>query len=134
LADAGMPAIEEWWTQLDDDGRADALQLWQDCGQTRAGISVKVDASFLDEAAEDGRDFWHNDFYEYLVNHEIYVKQMPVFHICPRHPAPREAARLGFIPHDFSCPFASGDCPMRKLLDIAPGKSVRLRVSLTRKR
>jgi len=134
LADAGMLAIDEWWTHLDETSRSEALRLWHMCGHSENELQVRVEARFVDEFDDEGDAFWHNDYYDYLVNHEIYLFQVPVFHICTRHPVAAAAARVGVVPHDFACPFASGDCPMGQLLRLSPGKSLRLSVSLGKKR
>lgn len=129
LSNAGMVAIDEWWKQLDELARAEALRLWHDCGQSESELSVRVEARFIEEQEEDV-GFWHSDYYDYLVNHEIYLFKVPGAHICTRHPVAEAAARAGIIPHDFSCPFGSTDCPMRRLLAVSPGRSLKLRVSL----
>jgi hypothetical protein len=79
--------------------------------------------------AEDGAQalglFWHDDYYDYLVNHEVYLFQVPghVVHVCTAHPLAAAAARAGCIPTGFSCPLRRPDCPMERLLSCAPGKS-----------
>jgi hypothetical protein len=132
LAAAGMKAIDEWWAELGRPARAEALHLWQDCNAAGSGLAVRVEATFVDEQDDSPHDFWHDDYYEYLVNHEIYLFDAPRFHICTRHPVAARAAQLGLIARGFACPFASGDCPMRNLLDLSPGRSVRLRVVVSR--
>lgn len=129
LSLAGMQAIDEWWTHLGDAARSDALRLWNDCRETENGLSVRVDARFVDDR-DEATGFWHSDYYDYLVNHEIYLFDVPGVHICTRQPSAAAAVRAGFIPHDFSCPAASSDCPMRQLLLLSSGKSVRLSVSV----
>lgn len=124
-----MKAIDEWWFALDEASRSEALHLWQDCGQESA-LTVRVEARFADEPEAESDEFWHSDYYEYLVNHEIYLFDAPGVHICTRHPVAETAARSGVIPHDFCCPLRSTDCPMRRLLNISPDKSLRLSVSL----
>jgi hypothetical protein len=130
LASAGLRAIDEWWAHLDASSRSEALHLWNECNQAELGLAVRVEARFADEHEEETGDFWHSDYYDYLVNHEIYFHREPVFHICTRHPVAAAAARAGFVPHDFTCPFEAPDCAMRRLLARSPGRSVRLRVSL----
>jgi hypothetical protein len=130
LFSAGMLAIDEWWAKLDEFSRSEALHLWDDCREAEGGLSVRVEARFAEEQDEESDDFWHSDYYDYLVNHEIYLFDGPRFHICTRHPVAAAAARAGVVPHDFCCPLRSTDCPMRRLLSLSPGKSLRLRVSL----
>jgi hypothetical protein len=130
LARAGLRAIDEWWAHLDASSRSEALQLWHECSQTESGLAVRVEARFADEPEKETGDFWHSDYYDYLVNHEIYFLRERSFHICTRHPVAADAVRAGLIPHDFSCPLQSSDCAMRRLLAHSAGRSVRLRVSV----
>jgi hypothetical protein len=130
LASAGLRAIDDWWAHLDASSRSEALQLWHECSQTESGLAVRVEARFADDHEDERGDFWHSDYYDYLVNHEIYFYRERSFHICTQHPVAAAAARAGFISHDFTCPLQAGDCPMRRLLAHSPGRSVRLRVSI----
>jgi hypothetical protein len=130
LASAGLRAIDEWWAHLDAPSRSEALQLWHECSQAESGLAVRVEARFAEDHEEKAGEFWHSDFYDYLVNHELYFFRERSFHICTRHPKVAGAVRAGFIPHDFTCPLESGDCAMRRLLALSPGKSVRLGVSI----
>jgi hypothetical protein len=90
-----------------------------------------VEAEFTDE--EEPGDDWVPEWTDHLLsNPEVWVWAVHrvivvrTFHICSAHRAARAVLRAGFIPADFTCPLASAACPMRKLLDRAPGKSVRL--------
>jgi hypothetical protein len=130
LASAGLRAIDEWWAHLDASSRAEALQLWHQYSQAESGLAVHVEVRFADDSDEDTADFWHSDYYDYLVNHEMYLFEVPGIHICTQHPLAAAAVRAGFTPHDFSCPLQAGDCPMRRLLDRAPSRSLRLTVSI----
>ena len=130
LSDAGMLAIDDWWDHLDEQSRSEALHLWHECRNSDANLSVRVEARFVDEQEEDSAEFWHSDYYDYFVNHEVYLFKMPGIHICTRHPLAAAAIRTGTVPHDFCCPFESAECPMRQLLKLAPGKSLRMSVSL----
>lgn len=130
LANAGMMAIDEWWEFLDEPSRMEALSLWHECRHTESDLAIRIEARLQEEPV----GFWHNDFYEYLVNHEIYWPQERTFHICTRHPVAAASARAGSIPHDFVCPFHSTNCPMRHLLSLSGGQSLRLHVSLYAKR
>ena len=134
LSDAGMLAIDDWWEHLDERSRSEALDLWYECRNSDADLAVRVEARFADDQEENGTDYWHSDYYDYLVNHEIYLFKMPGIHICTRHPVAAAAVRAGTIPHNFCCPFQSADCPMRRILSLAPDKSLRLSVKLCSKR
>ena len=130
LARAGLRAIDEWWAHLDASSRSEALHLWHECSQAEFGLAVRVEALFADDHAKETGDFWHSDYYDYLVNHEIYLFNVPGVHVCTQHPVAATAVRAGFIPHDFSCPLQAENCAMRRLLSHSPGRSLRLRVSL----
>ena len=130
LASAGMLAIDSWWSHLDDPAREDALRLWQDCNGADSSLLVRVEGHFVDDEEDGSDDFWHNDYYDYLVNHEVYLLDAPRFHVCTAHPVSAAAARAGFIPADFTCPLQRPDCPMERLLNRSPGKAFRLRIGL----
>lgn len=69
------------------------------------------------------------DFYEYLVNHEVFLEDSRRFHICVAHRRAREVSRRGWLRADFVCPLASHACPMRALADAAGGRHVSFTVS-----
>lgn len=66
------------------------------------------------------------ELYEYLIAHEVFLVEPRGSFICTAHAAARAAVARGRIFPSFSCPLASSDCPMRALLDVAPGHEVRL--------
>ncbi len=69
-----------------------------------------------------------DDFYEYLVNHEIFLEDATPLHICSAHPEARRVLSRGHVPHDFRCPRADLACPMRALLATCPGRDAKLRL------
>lgn len=133
MSELGMGAVDRWWEDLDESGRRDVIELWQETALT-GPVEVRVSGVFVDrDESEDSSAFWHNDFYEYLVNNEIYLLDPIQAHVCTRHPLVRAAVQTGLIPDDFECPFSDGNCPMRRLLGVKPGKSIRLGVTFERK-
>ena len=130
MSEFGMNAVDGWWAELDEPARGDVIQLWRDaCFNEPA--AVRVAATFVDSReTEDQATLWHNDFYEYLVNHEIcFLANQRRSHVCTLHPAARTAVASGCIDAGFECPLSHEDCPMRRLLQITPGKSIRLRIA-----
>lgn len=69
-----------------------------------------------------------DDFYEYLVNHEVYLEDTTPRHICAAHAEARRVLSRGHVPHDFRCPRADLACPMRVLLANCPGRDAKLRL------
>jgi len=67
-----------------------------------------------------------DDYYEYVVAHEIVLWPERTFHICSAHIAARRVIAQERIPASFACPFAKEECPMRVLLDQQPGFDVEL--------
>ena len=67
---------------------------------------------------------------EHLLEHPEIVLEAsitrPTFHICTRHPVARATLASGRIPADFACPLDPTAGPMRRFLDAAPGRSLRL--------
>ncbi|MES2695208.1 MAG: hypothetical protein V4773_17165 [Verrucomicrobiota bacterium] len=129
LTDFGQKAVDGWWAGLEEAERREVIELWRNSGVGPSGL-VRVAACPVNEGdSEDRSTLWHNDFYDYLVNHEIYILRETPFHICTRHPAAQAAIRAGVIPAGFACPLAQDDCPMQRLLQAAPGKAMRLRLA-----
>jgi len=131
MSDFGMSAVDGWWADLPEPARGEVIELWQAASASQPCIA-RVAARFVDaeeEKEDDDRpDLWHNAFYDYLVNHEVYLLDEKGPHVCTQQPAARAAVEAGFIPSHFACPVAHTDCLMRQLLQRAPGKSVRLRL------
>lgn len=76
-------------------------------------------------AAPDDEDGDKN-LYDYLVNHEIWLQDTHVFHICSAEPEARAVLRQRHLPIDFACPRRANErCPMRQLLALCPGHAVR---------
>jgi hypothetical protein len=69
-----------------------------------------------------------DDFYEYLINHEIFLEDATPLHICSAHREARRVLSRGHVPHDFQCPRADLACPMRALLATSPGRDAKLRL------
>jgi hypothetical protein len=114
--------VAKWWRSLS----ADEQNELRNSGRRPP---IRVVARFVEPGAGSEPA---DDFYEYLVNHEIYIDDGPRFHICTAHPDARAAAAAGHIPAAFRCPRGETECPMRTLLDLCPGRDVRL--SLVRDR
>lgn len=111
--------FDQWWKTL---GTSDRYSLRQHAGRPPVGVVARfVDAERL---ADDGEE--NVDFYEYLVNHELWLEDGRTFRICSAHPEARALLRRGRIPAIFECPRRAAECPMRALLDAANGLSVRL--------
>jgi len=136
MSDFGMKAVDGWWSELDERARSDVITLWENAGG-ESGCTVRVEGRIVEEEedarAGDDAELWHNDFYEYLVNHEFNFAQPRVFHICTQLPEARASVKAGFIPGNFRCPEANHDCPMREILEFTRGKAVRLRIAFTPK-
>lgn len=110
--------VTEWWRAL---GPAERRDLCRDAGRPPA----RVVARFV-EADEDLHGSDGDDFYEYLVNHELTLDDGRTFHICSAHPEARAVVAAGRIPATFRCPRGEAVCPMRTLLDRGPGHDVQL--------
>jgi hypothetical protein len=124
LSPLEMYANSQWWLSLTAQERDSMQQL-----TTRR--SPQVVARFVDDAVstDEGNNI---DFYEYLVNHEVYLLEPTphIRHICTSHAAARERLEAGFVPSNFRCPRRDNTCPMRALLQCASGKAVRFELLL----
>jgi hypothetical protein len=120
LSPARADEVTQWWRRLAPNERR---ALRADAGRPPPRVVVRfVEAGHADDDPDAS-----TDFYEHLVNHEIVIDDGPRYHICTAHPAARAAVAAGRIPAAFRCPRGRSDsaCPMRGLLDRAPGCDVR---------
>jgi hypothetical protein len=108
-----------WWKGLSD---AERRELAADRRRHPIGVLVR----FVEPGEAPGEGADHADFYEYLINHEVFLEDGRTFHICSAHPDARACIMRGHIPGDFSCPRDDAACPMRALLDLAPGQDAKL--------
>ena len=143
LSEAQAGAVRRFWNDLDPAARADLALLYDERNETCKylrtegpgkktrwwKLPVRVEGRFVVRADPEPRDLFPSlDFYEYLINHEVYLHELDGtrHHICSAHERARETLRAGLIPATFSCPLAKEGCPMRKLLDVAQGRSIAL--------
>ncbi|TWT38454.1 hypothetical protein [Blastopirellula retiformator] len=81
-----------WWDSLSDDARKEIF-LFETFSEEHADLVT------------GGKFLPHDD------------AEQRTFHIgCSQHPAARACLAKGEIAADFACPFADGDCRMRKIL------------------
>ena len=118
LSSAERRDVETWWDDLAPTERG---SLRRDVGRGPRGVVAR----FV-EAGTEADDVGATDFYEYLVNHEIFLEDGRPFHICSSHPAARARLAAGLIPAGFRCPKGDAACPMRALADAAGGRDVLL--------
>jgi hypothetical protein len=111
--------VGRWWSGL---AQADRRALSHDPARAPVGVLAR----FVEAGAAD--DDWEDsiDFYEYLVNHELYLEDGRIFHICSAHPEARALVAREVVPAGFECPRADAACPMRGLRTLAAGRDVRL--------
>jgi len=119
LSSAERRDVERWWDDLAPTERG---ALRRDAGRAPRGLVAR----FV-EAGTEADDAGATDFYEYLVNHEIFLEDGRPFHICSSHPAARACLAAGLVPSGFRCPKGRAACPMRALADAAGGRDVLLR-------
>lgn len=111
--------VAAWWQALSAKER---LSLRQ-CSASRRLVVV---GRFVEPCDDEPGRKEPSDYYEYLVNHEIYLDDGRKFFICSAHPAARNAVARGRIAARFICPREDAACPMRRLLSHATGKDLRL--------
>jgi hypothetical protein len=116
--------VDRWWQEL---APAERWALRPNAGRPPARVVVRFVVA--GEAELEEGDASTSDFYEYLVNHEVILDDGRCYHICSAHPEARAALAAGRIPAEFRCPFARPTCPMRSLLDEAPGCDVRFSIA-----
>ncbi|ABC27338.1 hypothetical protein HCH_00428 [Hahella chejuensis KCTC 2396] len=130
--------VEDWWARLGDSLQSEIIAFWQGDAdsplqKTIANVREYLVVSRLHEENEQDAelelDYPNREFYEYLVNHEIYLDVFDKrFHICRAHKAIREKLLLGRLPTDFVCPFMRSECVVRQALERFGGGDIRLRL------
>jgi hypothetical protein len=135
LSPGDAELIADWWAGLADSDRTEVVALCdarlEECffgvppADQEEVIPVVIGGRFVpgDDAA--GWAEWHAELFDHLLCHPDLVFLVPPvdrkFHIgCTRHEAARAALAAGSVPADFRCPLDEEDCPMRRLLNLAP--------------
>ena len=136
LPAAGRDAASAWWAGLSPASRDEVTSLCDprrdDCffGPTDVDAPGVVGGRFVPHDDAWGFAEWGPGWFDHLMEHpEVTLWDVVVrrtFHICTRHPLARTAAATGHLPAGFVCPLESAECPMRRLLDAVPGRSLRL--------
>ncbi len=122
LSASEQSVVDAWWARL---STAERRSLATSVRVPRR-VTVEVVGRFVDEGGETPDDAFPLDLYEYLVNHEISLSDVPTYHVCTRHEAAAAVVRAGRIPASFACPLGLSGCPMRRLLALSPGRALRL--------
>lgn len=130
LSSAEERHLDAWWKGLSADDRRSLLAPCDRRAPQQARRRLHVVGSFGDADVDAEERAFPIDLYEYLVNHEIYLSDDPgpTYHICTRHPAAARVVRAGLVPATFSCPLRRQECPMRRVLALGGGRSLRLDV------
>ncbi|WLQ17491.1 hypothetical protein O5O45_23570 [Hahella aquimaris] len=134
--------VEDWWVGLGHSLQDEIIAFWQGDADSPlqaaiANVREYLVASKSHEESEQVEElephYPNREFYEYLVNHEIYLdvfdKRM---HICTAHKAIREKLLLGRLPADFVCPFMSSTCVVRQALKRFGDEDIQLRLVTSR--
>jgi hypothetical protein len=119
LPEAHLGDVRRWWRGL---AQADRSALAHAPARAPRGVLAR----FVEAGSTDDTSDTTLDFYEYLVNHELYLEDGRTFHICAAHPEARAALARGVVPAGFVCPRADAACPMRALVGLAGGRDVQL--------
>ena len=151
LSETELQKTEAWWKQLSEAKQAEIQQMY-DVESNKFNkdreeeeglelVPIAVYGEFVEEQNSKRRewinnDYWRQGFVEYVMNQDD-RDHMKVFlsggqrrfHFggtCMAHPKAKKALKNGFIPANYTCPYQDKACPMRKLLSVQPGKSLRL--------
>jgi len=132
--------VEKWWYNLGESMQSEIISFWkgsdneQKVNETVKNVNeyLELQKADFDSGHKDlyELDFPRREFYEYLVNHEIYLDVFDKkFHICTAHQKIREYLLIGYIPKEFACPLKSENCIIRSILEKC-GWSIRLKYKL----
>lgn len=134
-----LPQAQTWWEQLPQSVQTEIEQFYLDVDPLEPLLSkarkvLKRDTKYLMhyEATEEANlTFPNQDYYEYLINHEVYLEvRGRSAHICRVHPSLRAYLILGFLPSTFVCPLQQSECVMTHQVHLTIKASlVRLQLS-----
>lgn len=120
--------ITSWWEELESEEQKIIANLYDEL-PLEEGVAIQLCADFIDEEEDWENELWTvGGLYQYLVNHEIYLKDfsLHVGGICSAHKEAIEVGKKGLIPTDFQCPLKDANCPMKKLLQFKPKHTLKL--------
>jgi len=139
LAEADWSVVREWWVGLSETARSEIVWLCderqEECffGVVPKGDSVPsvIGGRFIPHDDAWGLSEWGPGYFEHLLQHPELVIDWEsgrrTFHIgCTQHPAARACLTAGCLPADFKCPLGLQECPMQRLLAIAPNHNLQL--------
>lgn len=143
LPDSGRDHAEEWWLNLSESERREFGDLWEESLEKDAKglVLVGFDAdrgyifkgSFREGDDVDVAEFDDDELFDQYFNETGQSTTAPVyrvFHVCTAHPAAKACLDNGMIPHDFTCPLANEDCPMRMVLNAINRRSIQIKAIL----
>lgn len=119
LSRADADEAREWWQRLSQEEQRAVRGA---AGRARLLVRF-VEPDSMAELEEDIADI-----NEYRRENGLMWREK-TFHVCVAHPAARDVVRCGHLRASFTCPLANAACPMRVILDDAPGCDVRFRLA-----
>jgi len=149
LSKAELQQTEAWWSQLSEAKQVEIIQLYdveskqntkdREEDEGLEFVPIAVHGEFVEELNSKRRewinnDYWRQGFVEYVMNQDdrdfmqvfIAGRRFHFGGVCMAHPKAKKALKQGFISANYTCPYQDKACPMRKLLNVQPGKSLRL--------
>lgn len=126
--------ITNWWDELSLEEQQIISILYNET-DLEEGVSIELCGEFIDEEDDFENEFWTiGGLYQYLVNHEIYLKDFSIHvgGVCSAHQQAITVGQKGIIPAHFHCPLQNKACPMLQLLKFSPNQSLKLSAKLTK--
>ncbi len=115
--------VEDWWNKLSDENQSELASIYHE--ETRKDdqlVSIYLCGKFVEQEHPKQQDvFWVNHFYDYIINHELYLNNPKpiVGGICSANEAAKKIIKNGVIPIDFICPVLGEACQMMKILNLS---------------
>lgn len=115
--------VEDWWEKLSEENQLELQSIYDEGDErTEELVAIHLCGKFVEQEKEDRLDiFWINHFYEYIINHEMFIEDnRPAWYgrICSANKEAEQVIRNGILPKEFICPESKKDCLMLKILDI----------------
>lgn len=127
--------VEDWWYNLEHLEKEALYYLYDEERQDKE-VEIEWRGAFVEEEDYNNELWTIGGLYMYMVNHELYIKDVSVVvgGICTAHPEAVKVGQKGVLPASFCCPLDKKDCPIRQILDLRKGKSLKLFPHLKKKK
>ena len=113
--------VKNWWNKLSEENQIELASIYnqEEEEDQEQLVAIHLCGKFVEQEKPNRQDaFWVNHFYEYIVNHELIIDDIPKLGICSANKEAENAIRNGMIKKGFSCPEHNKNCLMKNILSL----------------